>query len=307
MTAMKIFIVFLALWALFTTRTNAQYITDYDGNEYDTISIGTQVWMKQNLKVTHYNDGTPIPNVSDSTAWAGLTSGARCYFNNDSVTFDSVYGALYNWYVATNPNICPSGWHISTNAEWLQVEIALGGDAVAGGEMKEAGTLHWLSPNTGATNNSGYTGLPGGLRDANSNYNYVSENGLWWTKSSYNTTLAWSTYLWYLNTGVDHNPTPKKMGLSIRCIKSSNTSLEEMNCFENIRIWPNPANEKIKIELPEYVQVSISIISYEGKIVLQHTPQNPNVELYISHLSAGMYVIHFQGQDQQKNFRFVKN
>ncbi len=216
---MKRIILLLAGFAFLTIKNQAQTVIDYDGNVYDTVIIGSQVWMKQNLKVVHYNNGIPIPNVPNSTAWANLTTGARCYYNNDSVANDSVYGPLYNWYSAHDPNICPAGWHISTNAEWQTAETYLGGVFIAGGKMKEADTLHWFSPNTGANNSSGFTGLPGGFRDPASDFQYIGENGLWWTTTVYTTSTAWSTYLWYLFTGVDHNPTPKKYGLSLRCVK----------------------------------------------------------------------------------------
>jgi hypothetical protein len=117
-------------------KTQAQTVTDYDGNVYDTVVIGNQVWLKQNLKTTHDNTGTLIPNVADSAAWANLSSWGRCYYNNDSAAYDSVYGPLYNWYVANNSNVCPLGWHVASNAEWQAAETFLGGANVAGGKMK---------------------------------------------------------------------------------------------------------------------------------------------------------------------------
>ncbi len=146
----------------------------------------------------------------------------RCYYNNDSAAWDSIYGPLYNYYVASNANICPDGWHVSTNAEWQAAELYLGGESVAGGKMKEAGTIHWISPIVGATNSSGFTGLPGGMRSSTSVFSVLYENGLWWTATSFNVSMAWSTYLWYQFAGVDHNPTPKRYGLNIRCVKNTN-------------------------------------------------------------------------------------
>ncbi len=306
MTIMKILFVFLALCAFIINTSEAQYITDYDGNEYDTITIGAQVWMKQNLKVTHYNDGTPIPNVSDSTAWAHLTSGARCYYNNDSVAFDSVYGALYNWYAVSNPNICPAGWHVSTNTEWQQTEVTLGGDAVAGGEMKEAGIVHWLSPNYGATNNSGFTGLPGGLRNNTSVFEFIQENGLWWTTTNFSSTLIWSTYLWYAFAGVDHNPLYKRYGLSIRCVKNDDTNTEELNTIENLYIYPNPSKDKISIKLPETGFTSITLINSAGQIVIHQFPESPEDEIDISNLTPGIYFIQIEGPTMNKHIKFIK-
>ncbi len=222
---MKRAILILTGLAFLTFKNQSQTVNDYDGNVYDTVIIGSQVWLKENLKVTHYSNGIPIPNVTGNSAWANLATGARCYYNNDSSAFDSVYGPLYNWYAVNDTsNICPSGWHVSTNAEWTEAEIYLGGTGIAGGKMKEAGTAHWLSPNTGATNSSGFTGLPGGMRDPiNNDFRTIQENGLWWTATAYNGSMAWSTYLWYLNAGVDHNPGTKKYGFSVRCVKDITT------------------------------------------------------------------------------------
>ncbi len=153
----------LVILALLSCRNQAQVVWDYDGNAYDTVMIGTQVWLKENLRVTHYNNGDLIPNITGNTEWAATATGARCYYNNDSASYDPVYGVLYNWYaVSDSRHLCPAGWHVSGNAEWQAAENYLGGDVIAGGKMKEEGTLHWLSPNTGATNASRFTGLPGG-------------------------------------------------------------------------------------------------------------------------------------------------
>jgi uncharacterized protein (TIGR02145 family) len=152
-------------------------VTDGDGNVYNTVTIGTQIWMKGNLKTMKFNYGTSIPNVTDNTTWAGLTSAAYCWYNNDAATYKTTYGALYNWYavdVASNDgkNVCPAGWHIPSDAEWTTLTDYLGGASVAGSKLKETGTTHWLSPNTGATNESGFTALPGGGHSRNGNIIY---------------------------------------------------------------------------------------------------------------------------------------
>jgi len=134
--------------------------TDYDGNVYHTVTIGTQIWMVENLKTTHYRNGDPIPNVPDNTQWSNLTTSAYCNYNNDANNAKT-YGLLYNWYAAINSlNICPVGWHVPSANEWKKLETYMGGVGVAGGKMKEAGTTHWISPNTKAGNSSGFSGLP---------------------------------------------------------------------------------------------------------------------------------------------------
>ena len=137
--------------------------TDGDGNHYSVVQIGTQIWMGENLKTTKYNDGTSIPNVIDKVAWSNLTTPGYCWYNND-VANEITYGALYNWHAVNSNKLAPLGWHIPTDTDWTTLTDYLGGNNIAGGKLKDAGNTHYLSPNTGATNSSGFTALPGGYR-----------------------------------------------------------------------------------------------------------------------------------------------
>ena len=196
-----------------------EIITDYDGNTYQTVKIGNQIWMKENLKVTHYQNGDAIPEVTDNTAWSNLTTGAYCNYNNDPNNAN-IYGRLYNWYTVTDSrNLCPVGWHMPTDAEWTILTDFLGGESVAGGKMKEAGTTHWISPNTGATNESGFTGLPGGNRNYRGEFNGINGGGGWYSSTEYSTTVAWSRYLNYDNASVSRNSFSRHDGFSVRCLK----------------------------------------------------------------------------------------
>ena len=166
---------------------NTGSISDLDGNVYKTVQIGTQVWMAENLKTTKYNNGTAIPNISDSIAWKNLTTGAYCWYNN-SVVNKSNYGSLYNYYAVNTGNVCPSGWHVPSNEEWDILITFLGGQALAGGKMKEAGNIHWIAPNTGATNSSVFKALPSGSRRFEPFYgyhafNWLRSDGVWWSNS----------------------------------------------------------------------------------------------------------------------------
>jgi uncharacterized protein (TIGR02145 family) len=140
-------------------------ITDKDGNVYTSVTIGTQVWMVENLKTTKYNYGTEIPNVTDNTEWSNLTTPAYCWYDND-ITKKTPFGALYNFYAVNTGTLCPTGWHVPSNTEWTTLFNYAGGLAVAGGKLKETGTTHWNAPNTGATDEYGFKYLPGGLRDS---------------------------------------------------------------------------------------------------------------------------------------------
>lgn len=195
-------------------------VMDADGNVYPTVRIGTQEWIAENLKTTKYNDGTSIPVVSDAAAWANLSTPGYCWNNNDSITYKDTYGALYNWYSINTGRLCPSGWHIPTDAEWTILTTYLGGQDMAGGKLKEAGTSHWLSPNTGATNESGFTALPGCGRVANGVFCPIGGYGGWWTSSEQSATTAYGRDVNYGNRNVSKYYDSKLAGFSIRCVKN---------------------------------------------------------------------------------------
>ncbi len=198
-------------------------ITDAENNTYKTVTIGTQTWMAENLKVTKYNDGTAIPNITDNTQWSNLTTGAWSYYNND-VANNAKYGKLYNWYALSkisngNKNVCPTGWHVPTDAEWTVLTDYLGGESVAGGKMKEVGTTSWNSPNTDATNTSLFTGLPGGYRYNSGGYGSIGNDGYWWSSTENNTYYAWYRTLFNVHGDTYRNSNYKKFGLSVRCLR----------------------------------------------------------------------------------------
>lgn len=184
------------------------------------IIIGTQVWTNQNLTVSRYRNGDIIPQVTDYKKWVGLSTGAWCWYNNDSATYWP-YGKLYNWYAVNDPRgLAPIGWHIPSDVEWSAMVNFLGGASVAGGALKEAGTIHWNSPNTGATNSTGFTGLPGGYRYASGPFNFNGVDGYWWTSTSRNTSSAWYHNLYYTDATVYRFTSPKNYGFSVRVIKN---------------------------------------------------------------------------------------
>lgn len=189
-----------------------------DTNTY--VVIGTQTWMKYNLKVTKYNDGTGIPKVTDNAAWSALTTPAYCWYNNDSATYAVTYGALYNWYAVNTGKLCPTGWHEPSKTEWETLINYVDGWEVAGGKLKEVGTTHWISPNTDATDIVGFRWLPNGFRNNDGNYYNINNRAYAFTSTSYNSTDAWwiETYYNTANANV-RNDGVKKYGLSVRCIK----------------------------------------------------------------------------------------
>jgi len=298
-------ILLFVCFAIFAFKIQAQTVTDYDGNVYHPVTIGSQVWLKENLKTTHYNNGIPIPHVPGGNSWNGMTIGARCYYNNDSIAFDSVYGALYNWYAAADINeICPSGWHVPTDAEWTAVEMFLGGSYIAGGKMKEAGTAHWLPPNTGATNSSDFTGLPGGMLSTNFTFETLYENGLWWTSTA-SGSYVWSRYFWYLFAGVDRNPTPKTIALSIRCIKDVNVGSGDLN-EQKIKLYPNPSSGRITLDCAEYQASTLMIYDQLGELVLNIELNSPTTDMDISFLPDGLFLVSISGDTWTVREKLIK-
>lgn len=215
-----------------------QTVTDVDGNLYNTVQIGSQCWMKENLKATRYRNGTSIiyPS-SNNTSWVENKAGAYAWYNND-ISSKNIYGALYNWFAVNNPNgLCPTGWHVPTDAEWAKLTISLGGNSVAGGKLKASGTSFWASPNTGATNETGFTALPGGFRTVFGDYMDITGNGWWWSSTS-GSTSAWVRAMFYNATSVYRATADHWGGLSVRCLKdeSAQVSLPTINTVETSNI-----------------------------------------------------------------------
>ena len=219
-------------------------ISDIDGNSYNTVLIGAQCWTKENLRVRRYNNGTSIlfdatgGSGGSSTTWQNLTIGAHTIYANDSTTTPSnrtKYGYLYNWYAAKGIyttgniastdtlNICPSGWHVPTDAEWTTLTTELGGQDVAGGKMKSVGTAYWNSANTGATNESGFSALPGGYREPNGSFANIRSNAFFWSATEGDSSIAWNRDLFFNNVNVRRNfyyfGNNKSVGASVRCLR----------------------------------------------------------------------------------------
>ena len=193
---------------------------DIDGNFYDTITIGTQMWMVENLKTTRYNDGSAIPLVTDNTAWSNLTTSGYCYYN-DSATYGTTYGALYNGYSVNTKKLAPIGWHVPTDSEWTVLITLYGGTDLAGGPLKATGITYWTSPNTGATNQSGFSALPGGFRDGNGTFEGSGGYGSWWSATAFSATGLWSREVNSSGTNVVRGNSFVGYGFSVRCIRDN--------------------------------------------------------------------------------------
>lgn len=194
-------------------------VTDIDGNTYKTIMLGDLEWMAENLNTSRYANGDLIPNVVDNSEWADQTEGAWCYYDND-VQYACPYGKLYNWFVTLDErNVCPTGWHVPTDEEWTELTDYLGGESVAGGKMKSSGTEFWVSPNAGATNESGFSGLPGGARSFIGHFTDFGSFAYWWSSTEIFDYNAWTKLLYYNNDIVYRSSHNKGNGFSVRCLR----------------------------------------------------------------------------------------
>lgn len=264
--------IFLLLTTSIYSQTPGNGVTDIDGNQYNSVIICSQELMKENLKVTKYTDGTPIPQVTDPTLWANLTTGAWCYYNNDPAQ-GAIYGKLYNWYAvagiydaasaansALRKKLAPIGWDVPSDGQWSSLincldPNAAGGDNpnVSGGKMKAIGTIQdgngiWQFPNTGANNISGFTGLPGGSRSDFGTFSRITTGSSYWSTSEYDTAYGWSISLGFGTSNAIRFAYDMKEGFSVRCIKSSSLNNQSFN-NNSFDIYPNPAKDQITIDL----------------------------------------------------------
>jgi len=193
-------------------------VTDIDGNVYQTVRIGTQVWMKENLKVSKYRNGNFIQTGLTESQWNSTTSGAYSMYNNDQAN-NAIYGKLYNWYaVKDSRELCPTGWHVPSDGEWTILENYLGGQTIAGGKLKSVSN-YWNSPNVESVNSSGFSGIPAGDQDYNGAFVNLGVLSFWWSNSQASPNSAWSRVL-RNSVGYSANHEGiKQTGFSVRCLK----------------------------------------------------------------------------------------
>jgi uncharacterized protein (TIGR02145 family) len=202
-----------------TITFNFIVCTDGDNNNYPVVQIGQQTWMAENLKTTRNIDGSIIPNITGNSAWDALNSPGFCWYSND-IGKKNVYGALYNWYTAISGNLCPAGWHVPTDAEWIILTTYLGGEILGGGKLKESGTSHWNNPNTQATNETGFTALPGGYRYIGGAFAGIGSNGEYWSSSQESSSIyVYNRYMQYNTGNINRSINNKQNGFSVRCVK----------------------------------------------------------------------------------------
>lgn len=310
------FIVFLAFLSL---RIQSQTITDFDGNVYNTIAIGTQIWMKENLKTTHYRNGLLIPNVSGATQWYNLFNtgtGARCYYNNDSAVNVATYGALYNWHAAhSGSNLCPANWHVPTDTEWSILTDYLynngyayqgSGFDIAKSMAAETGWTTSATPgnvgNDQSSNDStSFSAIPGGIRSEYGTYNNLLNIAYWWSSTTDDIFHAWSRIMQYNSAFVSRNAITKEVGASGRCICDFlTTEIQEINNDIELNIYPNPTSGIINIvfDNPKKDTRIEAINPYGQVIISKHLSAQYYTIIDLSNYSKGLYLVRVMTGDK---------
>jgi len=306
---MKNKIYFIAILFLVSLKSNAQTITDIDGNIYNTVTIGTQTWMQENLKTTHFNNGieiltTSLPVFNDATAlyqWA----------YDEDISNINIYGRLYTWNITnSNDNVCPVGWKVPDNSDWDILRDFLGGELIAGGKMKEIGTTHWIVTDSTVNNSSGFTGLGSGTRGNPSGFSNLGQLGSFWSSTPFGMVGNFPRGNVYGLT--THNNTllnsvaVAQNGKAIRCIEDVTTSIENLSFQNEIQIFPNPATDRVIISFEEIRNYHLSIYDMMGNSLYEQKLVDKMNYLEIAFLPKGTYLIKLISEHHVVSYKFIK-
>lgn len=275
-------------------------MTDVDGNSYPVVQIGNQCWMANNLATARYANGDSIPHVP--YAWYAQTNGAWCAYDNLEAN-DTLYGKLYNWFtVADTRSLCPTGWHMPTDADWYPVINTYGGASTAGGALKAVSPL-WLPPNADATNSSGFTGLPGGVRSDMGSFINVGTDGFFWSATDQQSTSAWSWHLHHDWGGVDHGGVLKQAGLSCRCVYDQLVGIEEDRVLPLLAAFPNPTTGMVQVDLQGAI-ANYEVFDAFGRSATRGRLQTGLNAIDLTACAPGVY--HLQVEGAAGSVRVVK-
>jgi uncharacterized protein (TIGR02145 family) len=311
---MKKIILLFTIVTLIYSNLEAQTVTDFDGNVYNTVEIGNQIWMKENLKTTHYRNGNAILKVSSATTWYNLfNSGgaAMCYYNNDSVANASVYGALYNWHAAhSGNNLCPANWHVPTDTDWTILTDYLYNNGYAyqgsGFDIAKslAATSGWtvsaaagnVGNNQTTNDSSQFSALPGGVRSEYGTYTDLLSSAYWWTYTADDSFDAWNRSMQYNSAYVGRNAVKKEKGASVRCVCDFlTTEIREKDITPGPNIYPNPSTGIVNIAFAESTQNSRVYVSNSfGQVVLTKNINTSTSILDLTNNAKGMYFVKVQ-------------
>ncbi|MCB9222626.1 MAG: T9SS type A sorting domain-containing protein [Crocinitomicaceae bacterium] len=299
---------FSILSIFFIQKTvQAQTVSDIDGNVYPTVEIGKQVWMAANLKATHFSNGDTI--LTTSSCYDTITDEFEpkywwAYNCNDSLA--NIYGYLYTWYVADDArNVCPEGWHVPSYPEYMILDEFLGGQEISGGKLKQSGLDCWKSPNTGATNEYGYNGVPNGHRSLNGYYDGLTKVSDVWTTNS-GIKGAHDFDLNYDVASTISNDDPKEFGFAIRCLRDEPSSIEVPNNLSVVTVYPIPTTDELWINTKYNSKTTFEIIALDGKSYMKGTLNIGVNQLDVRTLNAGIYIIRIIDEHDQIEIKFSK-
>ncbi len=288
-----------------TSEGSAQSsVTDIDGNSYQTVDIGSQTWIKENLKVTHYLNGDVIPTITDDAQWINLTSGATCNYHNVA----SDYGKLYNFFAVSDPRgLCPDGWHVPSDLDWTTLIVYCGGEGTAGSVLKESGTTHWSAPNAGTTNESGFTALPGGWRwYVSGSFSGQGDAGTWWSSTASNNDESYTREMYYDDNSVPSNTDKKIGGNSVRCVKANINGINNVKDALNLSVYPIPSTDDLYIHCNSTQLINIEIYNLMGVCVLQKVIDSTIRHIDISSLPSGSYLLRVKSVEAHAQTMIIK-
>lgn len=300
---MKRILLYSALM-MFGFGSIAQTVTDIDGNIYNEVVIGSQVWMKENLRVLRYNNGDSIGTTNPSTKnIIGETEPKYQWAAHDNSNQILTHGRIYTWYAVNDSRmLCPTGWHVPNDSDWTKLRDYLGGASIAGALLKD--TINWNSPNTGATNSTGFSALPSDYRSPNGNfYGYEGRWGLFWSSTIATETTATHWGLGYDQTNFTNVSIDFKYGNVVRCLKNTSSTSIRPEPINELYFYPNPAEDKIYIKNTNS-EITVSISDMQGKVVLYQT-MNSN-ELDISQLQTGIYIVNLMNSSDVYINKLIK-
>ena len=287
----------------FVFRSIGQTVTDIDSNVYNTVTVGAQTWMKENLKVTRFKDGKEIPLVTKDDHWINLTSPAMCIYNNADSNL--IYGRLYNWYAVESNSLCPEGWRVPSNADWDELVAYLGGMYAADDKIKETGIAHWVAPNKDANNSSGFTALPGGYRDPmKGTYVHLGADGNWWSSSQFEVRAGYFWMAIEFTFAATEKNGRYQYGNSVRCLEGISSGVETAKPAETLIVYPNPAQNILYVNNYMLNNARIEIINFQGKVVLSKNSNANTID--ISGISKGVYVLKLTGSKIIQIAKFLK-
>ena len=300
----------LSILALSFLPLLSQTVYDADGNIYDIIPIGTQSWLGQNLRTKRYNNGDPILTTTPANLDISLESNPKYYWAYDGNEVNtSAYGRLYTWYaVVDGRNLCPSGWHVPNNSDWDTLARFLGGWYDAGGKMKESGTGHWTSPNTGATNSSNFSAVPGGHRMSIGPFLSLNTNAFYWSATPNGTDYGWCRKLFYTDAALNSDSVYgfKNYGFSVRCINDTlGTAIERNFPDPGFLFYPNPAKDQLFVKMNSEQNVNIMIYSLNGTCVLEKNINSQNEPVEIHQLKRGLYLVKATSQQHSATQKII--